>query len=70
VRFDREFDILIDGIVIATEKIEAPNPGSLIDRTYLIPVDQTKGKERVEVKFQADQKKIAGGFYGVRMIKQ
>ena len=70
VRFDREFDILIDGIVIATEKIEAPNPGSLIDRTYQIPVDLTKGKDRVEVKFQADQKKIAGGLYGVRMIKQ
>lgn len=70
VRFEREFDILVDGVVIATEQIEHPKSGSLIDRTYSIPIEQTKGKEFVEIKFQAGKQKIAGGLYGVRTITE
>ena len=68
IRFDREFDILVDGVVVATERIESPQAGALIDRTYSIPIEQTKDKDKVEVKFQAGKEKIAGGLYGVRTI--
>ena len=50
---NRTFDILIDGHRIATQKLNASKPGQFVDVTYDIPVDLTKGKQKVTVKFQA-----------------
>src|SRR5690625_3139439 len=65
--FKREFELMIDGEVIATEKLERSGD-DLFDKTYPIPLELTKGKEQVEVKFQAGKEKIAGALYGVRTI--
>ncbi|MGQ9462915.1 MAG: hypothetical protein ACUVTP_07610 [Candidatus Fervidibacter sp.] len=44
-------------------------PGHFIDVTYPIPLELTKGKEKVTVKFQAHPNCIAGGVFGIRMVK-
>lgn len=65
----REFDLLIDGTKIATERLENSRPGVFYDRAYLIPAELTKGKERVTVRFQAHPGRIAGGVFGCRILR-
>ncbi len=66
---NRVFDILIDGKKIATQKLNRNKPGEFIDVTYAVPVDLTKGKKKVTVKFQAHPGGTAGGAFGCRIVK-
>ena len=66
----REFDILVDGQKIATQKLERNQPGKFFDVTYPIPADLTRGKEKVTVRLQAHAGKTAGGLFGVRTLKR
>ena len=66
---NRTFDILIDGHRIATQKLNASKPGQFMDVTYDIPVDLTKGKQKVTVKFQAHPGAVAGGVFGCRIVE-
>src|SRR5262249_45636298 len=43
----REFDVLVDGTKIATERLQNNRPGVFYDQAYPIPEELTKGKERV-----------------------
>jgi len=65
----RVFDILVDGKVIATQRLQRNKPGQFFDVTYTIPIELTKGKEKVTIRFQAHPKCIAGGVFGVRMVR-
>ena len=65
----RVFDILVDGKVIATQRLQLNKPGQFFDVTYPIPIELTKGKEKVTVRFQAHPKCIAGGIFGLRMVR-
>jgi DUF1680 family protein len=65
----REFDILIDGKVIATQKLENDKPDQLFDVTYPIPAELTKDKETVRVRLQGHPGRIAGGLFGVRVVR-
>lgn len=67
-RIKRKFEIYVDGEVIATERIKPVDGSSLIDKIHPIPLELTKGKEKVEIKFEADEDRIVGGLYGVRII--
>jgi len=67
---NRVFDILIDGRKIATQRLTALKPGEFTDVTYAVPIDLTKGKQKVTVKFQAHQGSMAGGAFGCRVVKQ
>lgn len=64
----REFSILVDGEKIATQTLNHEQPDQLFDIIYDIPQSLTTGKEKVEVKFTAEQDKVAGGVYHVRII--
>lgn len=66
---NREFDILIDGKKLASQILERNKPDEFYDEHYTIPTSWTSGKKEVEVRFQAKLEKIAGGIYGVRMMK-
>lgn len=63
----REFDILIDGVVIAKQKLEANKREGLFEICYKIPQDLTRNKENIEVKFKSEEGKVAGGVYGIRV---
>jgi hypothetical protein len=65
----RNFDILVDGTKIATQKLLNNQPGKFFDQVYAIPAELTKGKAKVTVKFQAQPNNWAGGLFGCRMLK-
>ncbi len=64
----RQFDILVDGQKLATERLTASHPGVYFDQAYPLPPDLTRGKHTVTVKVQASNT-WAGGVFGVRMMK-
>lgn len=65
---NRDFDILVDGTVIATQQLEELKIGEFVEIAYPIPAALTRGKEQVVVKFQSKKNKTAGGLYGCRML--
>ena len=65
----REFDVLVDGEKIATQKLQNNKPGEFYDETYRVPEKLTHGKKSVTVKFQARPRQMAGGLFGLRVLK-
>ncbi|HWT03980.1 MAG TPA: beta-L-arabinofuranosidase domain-containing protein [Pyrinomonadaceae bacterium] len=66
---DRTFDILVDGVRIATQTLSRDKPGEFFDKTFSIPAELTRGKQKVEVRFQAHPGNFAGGLFGARILK-
>jgi hypothetical protein len=64
----REFDIVIDGTVIARQRLSHERPDELFEVNYDIPLELTQGKTHVEVKFASSEDTVAGGVFGVRMV--
>jgi hypothetical protein len=60
----RTFDILVEGQRLATQALTPDRPGQLLDHTYPIPPEWTRGKQRVTVRFEANHETIAGGVFG------
>lgn len=65
----REFDVLIDGEKIATQKLENNRPNQFFDVTHPIPERLRQDKTSVTVRLQAHEGKTAGGLFGARMVK-
>lgn len=66
---DRKFDILIDGVKIATEEWKGGKTGKFYDIEYKIPEDMLKGKEEIIVRVEANYGKTAGRIFGARLIR-
>lgn len=64
----RNFDILADGVKIATQSLQNDKPGQFFEVMYAIPEELTRGKIKITVRFQAQPGNTAGGFYGLRII--
>jgi len=64
----REFDILIDGTKIATQKLDRNRPDQFYDEVYPIPADLLKGKQSVTIRFQGHPGKTAGGIFDCRVL--
>jgi DUF1680 family protein len=64
----RNFDILVDGVKVASQSLQNDKPGQFFDVTYSIPEQLTRGKMKITVRFQAQPGNTAGGFYGLRVI--
>src|ERR1019366_2166574 len=62
----REFDVVVDGNIVATEKLNNNRPGEFYDAAYAPPAELVGGKDKVTVKFSAHPGNLAGGIYGVR----
>lgn len=67
---NRNFEILVDGKKVAEQTLNNNKPDSFFDVEYPIPNDQTHGKQRVEVKFQGMPGNLAGGVFGVRVLRK
>jgi len=67
---NREFDLLIDGVKLATQKLERNQPDQFFDITYSIPGELVKNKSKVTVKFQAHPGNFAGGLFGCTLLKK
>ena len=65
----REFDVLVDGRVVATQVLARNNPGRFFDVSYPLPVDLTRGKGSLTVRFSAHKGAIAGRVFGSRLVR-
>ena len=65
----REFEILVDGVKLATQKLQNNRPSELYDEVYAIPKNWTAGKAAVTVRFQGRPGNIAGGVFECRVLK-
>ena len=64
---NRQFDILVDGTVIATESLTGGTNG-FVNKEYAVPADLLKGKTSVRVMFRAKSGNTAGGVYYLRLL--
>lgn len=65
---NRRFRILVDGVLVATERLEANKPGEFFEQDYAIPVSLTDGKPAVRVRFEPEERVSAGPVFGVRLF--
>lgn len=65
----RTFDILADGVKLATQTLENNRPGEFYQQSYPLTAEITKNKTFVTIRFQAQPGKRAGGLYGCRTMK-
>ena len=66
---DRKFDILVEGVKIATEDWKGGKTGKFYDVEYKIPDELLQGKEKITVRIEANHGKTAGRAFGARIIK-
>ena len=67
---NRIFDILVDGIPIATQTLHEDKPNQYFDQTYPIPAALLAGKQKITVRFQAKPGAMAGGLFGCHVVKR
>lgn len=67
---NRNFDILIDGIKIASQKLNAEKPNDFIDKVYDIPAKLLEVKNQITVRFQALPESMAGGVFGCKLLSK
>lgn len=67
---DREFDILVNGTRIATQKLTGEKPNHFIEKRYPIPANifEAADNGRLTVRFTVKQW-LAGGLYDVRLLR-
>ncbi len=65
----RQFDITVDGKIIASEDVNKYKESRFYEIPYELPRELTTGKHSVTVRFQAKKGNQAGPIYGVRMLK-
>jgi DUF1680 family protein/beta-glucanase (GH16 family) len=64
----RMFDILADGVKLATERLQNNRPDRFYDQVYPLPPELVKGKSQITVIFQAHPRQTAGGIFGLRVL--
>jgi hypothetical protein len=64
----KTFDILVDEKIIATENISNKKDGQFINIQYDIPIEFSRGKNKINIKFRAHPQNMAGPVFGVSII--
>jgi DUF1680 family protein len=67
-RGERTFDVLVDNRKIATQTLLENKPGQFFQVEYQIPLDMTRGKRALTVRFQAHPGNFAGGVFGCETL--
>lgn len=67
---NRNFDILVDGQKIATQKLHRDCGPKFFTVDYTLPAELTNGKNQVTVRFQSESGNFAGGLFGLRTLRQ
>lgn len=65
----RQFDVLVDGRTIFTEDLKDNGRRGFFYREMPIPQELTSGKKDIEVKFAAKPDNIAGGLFGLWLVR-
>lgn len=64
----RNFDILVDGKLVATQRLEHDAPGKFFDVEYPIPDAATAGKASVRIRIVPHERSTAGPVFGMRLV--
>ncbi len=64
------FQIQVDGTKVADANVVTSEPRRFYDVTYPIPAELVKGKEKVTVRFQANEGSRIATVFGIRMVKE
>jgi len=67
---NRVFDVLVDGVKIATQTLNNNAPGKFFDVVHPLPAELTRGKSKVTVRWQAQPGAMAGGLFGCRILRR
>ncbi|MFT3787577.1 MAG: glycoside hydrolase family 127 protein [Tepidisphaeraceae bacterium] len=65
---NRVFDIVVDGQLIATQRLDGKHPEEFFDVDYPLPASLVAGKSAVTIRFQAHPGATAGGLFGCRVL--
>lgn len=65
----RTFDIRVDGRVIATQALTGIRPDEFLSVTYPLPLELTRGKAQITVRFEAKPGSLAGGILDCRTVR-
>ncbi len=65
---NRQFDLLVNGTQIATQRLDRDKPDEFFDVQYPIPAALTRGQTTITVRFQAHPGHMAGGVFGLRVV--
>ena len=65
----RKFDILVDGMILATENWDGGKTGYFYEKEYRLPESWVKGKPVIRVRVEANHKRTAGRVFGVRVVR-
>jgi uncharacterized protein len=68
-RREKSFDIMVEGIRIASEDITEARGEEFFHAEYPIPQNLTNGKKEIEVRISAQARRIAGPVYGIRTVR-
>jgi len=64
---DRSFDIVVNGVVVATQKLEGLQPGKTFEVVYPLPPEALTGQQNLTVRFQGRNQGRVGGLFGLRL---
>jgi DUF1680 family protein len=66
----RRFDIVVNGVRIAELELPTDEPQEFYTRDFAMPAaSATSGSGKLEVKFVAKEGSVAGGLYGLRLLR-
>ncbi len=64
---DRSFDIVVNGVVVATQKLEGLQPRKTFEIVYPLPPEALTGQQNLTVRFQGTGQGRVGGLLGLRL---
>ena len=64
----RRFDVLVNGERLASVHLKGEQGAKLFSREYELP-DKLHDESKLTVRFEAHEGSIAGGIYGVRLLR-
>ena len=67
---DRKFDILVEGVKIATVDWPGGKTGKFYDLEYTLPAELIKDKKQISVRIEANYGKTAGRVFGARTMRK
>ena len=67
---DRIFDIMVDGVKVATENLNKFKENKFYYITYPVPGELTQNKQEVTVTFTSVRNNNVGPVYEIRMVKE
>ena len=64
---DRSFDIVVNGVVVATQTLDGRHSGKTFDVVYPLPPEALTGQQNLTVRFQGTGQGRVGGLVGLRL---